>query len=168
VELQMVAAVTALAASGLSLWRWYTLRGDTERPPDEVGRLQVKAAVSAGLFLVASVTGGASAVLRRNEVQRERHECQSILSALASSLQDELAGRPDPGISFEDSLGLGDTEDVDVAMADEADAFEGVRLEPATPSSLDGRTYDVTRDGTFLGAIDESGIAVNRCDHLSA
>lgn len=167
-ELQVVAAVTALVASGLSLRRWYTLRGDTERPHDEVSRMRVKAAAGAALFFVASITGGASALLRRNEVQRERRECQSVLSALATSLRDELASRPDPGITFDDPLGVGDTEELDAAVADTAYAFDGVRLEPGDGSVLAGPSYDVLKDGAFVGAIDENGIAANECDELSS
>lgn len=167
VVLQAVAAVTALAASGVHLRRWYRLGdGDPGRPPGDVERLRPKAGVGAALMLVAGLTGGAGAVLTYNHVQEERRECRRTLSGLASILEDEMAGRPAPESTFDDPLGLEDQE-LDSIMDDAAYDFDGVELEPSD-DILVPASYDVRKDGAYLGTIDGDGIAATRCDDLAS
>lgn len=166
VVLQVVAAVTALAASGFSMWRWRLLYDDTERSPDEVSRLQDKAVAAAVLFLVAGIAGGASAFLTYDEAQREPRECRRILSSVSSRLEDELAARPGIDTRLAGSRGLSDRAEVAAALRNTVFELDGVDVEPTT-DSLSWSTYDVRKDGALLGTVDETGIVTDRCDDLS-
>jgi hypothetical protein len=154
VTLQVVAAVSALAAAVVSLHRWFA-----PQPVDAgVGRSRTRVMAGAVLMLVAATGWGIVAYQRADERNDQRRDCERILTEMQSTLSSALAD--------EGGVGFGSpSRETDWTMQDRASDLDA---EVAQQDSGIFVSYVVTKRGEVLGTIDNDGIDENRCQAFAS